>query len=283
MIVPFKSDFAEFSVTNKGLLVSGDVPLRVVTKTTELGRFARFALFLGTTSSQEDSSGGIYLRKLGPKLFIRDLALPLAGFRDSTFNMMYTLEDVPNYFILMDPKSYSSDIVAFWDGAIHIPVHETLKLADVVPETLWEVASRVFLKPKHYSWTRYPAVLAMDFRGTVLGQTMEVVVLCHYTEGDLSPKCKAFWRGSYPREEAMIFEQRSNRNESIFWSQFEVDSPDILQRSHKVERRRAKKVLGISAWFEKGIVPSITSEVEIFSLKLVITVKDTAGIEIEVE
>ena len=68
----------------------------------------------------------------------------------------------------------------------------------------------------------------------------------------------------------MIFQER-NRNESIYWPQMEIDAPHILQLSNSVETRVGKRVISISACFEKGVVPGITAEVELFSLNFNIT------------
>lgn len=93
-IVPFADDFADFSVTNRGLHLSGNVPLRAARVARE-GTHAEslydvetlYLLFLGIEVEKStpvvetyERSGGIYLRKLGPKLFYRDGLLLLADF-----------------------------------------------------------------------------------------------------------------------------------------------------------------------------------------------------------
>jgi hypothetical protein len=281
-IRPFGDDCEDFSVTNKGLFVSGEAPLREVSIVlTELShQISRYALFVGlSTRHVEIFGGGIYLRKIGPKLFVRDLTLPLAGFFDPNFDHRRTLDDMTEYYILTDPKPNVSSN-SFRNCALHIPSNDTFELEDAVPETLWDVTDKVFLKPKPYNWIRYPMVIAMEFRGVLLGKNMELVVLCQYKEGDLFPSCKVFWRGSYPREETIIFQQRRNRQESIYWSQFEIDAPYILDLSNSVERKVGRRDIRISAYFEKGIVPSIANSVEIFSLKFDLFVHDPAEVEV---
>jgi hypothetical protein len=273
LIEPFNDDFVEFSVTNKGLLVSGETPLRVVSTDTDDGtKYCLYALFFGTSSKYSDNpEGGIYLRKLGPKLFTRDLTLPLAGFGDNKVSVIHHLEDVSDFYILMDPKPNILKI-SFWNCSLHIPPNESLEIVDTIPETLWDVTNRLFLKPKPYSWTRYPMVIAMTFRGKILGETMCLVVLCDY-RGDYtnrgnetSPSCKVFWKGDYPREEALIFRGRDREN-SIYWPQLEIDAPHILQLSSTAETRVGKRVISVSASFEKGVVASITAKEDLFSLK----------------
>jgi hypothetical protein len=188
-------------------------------------------------------------------------------------------DDVSSYYIITDLKPKISHSL-FRNCALHVPHTKTFGLKDAVPETLWDVTDRVFLKPKPYSWIRYPMAIALEFRGWLLGENLELVVLCQYKEGDLSPICRVFWRGSFPREETMIFKQRRNRQESIDWSQLEIDAPYILELGNKVDRNVGRQVIVISAYFEKGIVPSILCSAEIFSLKFDITVHDPADNEV---
>jgi hypothetical protein len=273
MFESFDDDCINFSVTNKGLFVAGDCPLRVVSTKTKQGDKARlYALFLGTAfRSMLHQSGGIYLRKLGPNLFTRDLTLPLAGFGDNEINVMDNLGDYPDYYILIEPKPNMSTL-GFWNGALYVPPHDSFEIEDTVPETLWDVTNSLFLKPKPYRWARYPMVIAMAFRGKLLGEDMNLVVLCgDYSNKDeeILPSCKVFWKGACPREEAMIFRE-GNRNEFIYWSQLKMDAPHILQLSNTVQTRVRDQDIIVSVSFEKGKVPSITEEVEMFSLKFII-------------
>jgi hypothetical protein len=93
-IESFNDTFVDFSVTNNGLFISG-APLRVVSATAKDGsKIDRYALFVGVSSEHtDDPDGGIYLRKLGPKLFMRDLTLPLAGFGDHVLDVHDLLDD----------------------------------------------------------------------------------------------------------------------------------------------------------------------------------------------
>ena len=180
MIESFNDDFVDFSVTNNGLSISG-APLRVVSTTTEYGdKTVLYALFVGISSRhKDDPDGGIYLRKLRPKLFTQDLTLPLAGFGDNKVNMIHRLDDVTGYYILTEPKPNIST-VSFWNCALHVPSNDSFEIEDTVPETLWDATKSVFLKPKPYLWTRYPMVIAMAFRGKLSGENMHLVVLCDY-------------------------------------------------------------------------------------------------------
>jgi hypothetical protein len=279
-ITPFRDDCEDFSITNKGLHVSGEAPLREISLRTKQGcRISLYALWVGfLVGDGERLARGIYLRKIGPKLFVRDFTSPLAGFFDPDHYQGKLLDDMTDYYILSDPKPNISPL-SFRGGALHMGTYSPLELEDAVPETLWDITDQVFLKPKPYGWARYPMVIATRFRGPLLGENIDLVVLCRFKEGYLFPNCKLFWGGSYPQEEMIIFQHRRNRRESVYWSQFEIDAPHILELSNKVERRVGRRVLSISAWFQKEIVPEVTSKMEMFSLKLEIVVNSDPGIE----
>jgi hypothetical protein len=284
MIVPFLDDFVDFSVTNKGLRISGDVPLRI------MGRKGRdshqYALFVGSCPPN-DVKGGIYLRKLGPRLFYRDTlpdgTSPLAGFGDSEFIDTGAEEDTSEFYILIDQNQKTST-QAFLDCALHIPPNflkdNGFEIRDAVPQTLWDVTNRVFLRPRPHSWARYPTLIAMNIAGMVDNQLLELVLLCDYRKAAVNPTCRLFVSGSHPREEDILF-RGPNRNESIYWSQFQFDCPEILKLSNKIEGTKGGKRVCISAWFEKKKVKVAMNtreeDAEMFSLKFDITVKDKAG------
>jgi hypothetical protein len=282
MIAPYSNDFVDFSITNKGLRLSGDLPLRVVC--TKWRDAYQYAISLGTCMDVE--GGGIYLRKLGPKLFYRALipggTSSLVGFGDSEFRGTNAVEDTTEFYILIDQNQKISSR-AFLDCALHIPPESEnggfggFGLQDAIPETLWDVTNRVFLKPKPWNGSRYPIVLAAIFSVMVDNQFLELVLLCDYRLAVNSPICKIFFKGSYPREEEMLF-QGQNRNESIYWSQFQFDCPEILQLGNTIESTKRRRCVVISAWFERKKVnvamDTHREDVEMFSLRFDFTVKD---------
>jgi hypothetical protein len=226
---------------------------------------------------------------LGPKLFYRAL-IPdgissLAGFGDTEFSEIYkvTAEDTPEYYILIDQTQRTSNR-AFLNYALHIPPilksdGFELHFTDAVPQTLWDVTNRVLLKPRPGNGVQYRMVMAATFCGTVDDQWLELVILCNFISGFRSPTCRIFFKGSYPRVEAMLFQER-NRNESIHWSQFQFDCPEILQLDNTIDSREGRRRSVISAWFEwkKVNVAMIThrEDVDMFSLRIDFTVTDNA-------
>jgi hypothetical protein len=261
-VSPFIDDFINFSVTNKGLFVSGDVPLRTASITTEDGlQIVRYMIFLGLYSSTFD--GGIYLRKIGPKLFQRDGKL--AGFGLNDVNQIHVF-DTTDYYILIDPiTSGGISSSTFRNCALHVPFDPIFELDNPVPRTLWDITDRTFLRPKPYHGTRYPMVLAMRFFGRLEGALVYLVVLCDY-RGPV-PVGKVFRPGQYPRQETIIFRAR-NRNESVYWEELEIEEPGFLLLGNYADVVVGNQGFRISVLFEKRIVESIAKDVSLFSLKL---------------
>jgi hypothetical protein len=219
--------------------------------------------FLGRNAPTPFADGGIYLRKVGPRLFYRDGRLPLAGFGGNLVKQI-RIFDTTDYYILIDPVAAdAASLSTFRDRAVHVPFNDIFRLEDAVPETLWDVTDRAFLRPKPHSWTRYPMLIALAFQGTLAGKVVHLVVLCDYRKQ--VPIGKVFRRGQYRRQAAMIFQGRY-RNDSTYWADLEMQAPNILLLSNRVEVRLGNQTFRISVSFEKGIVESISREVELFSL-----------------
>lgn len=267
-VVPFTDDFAHFAVTNRGLRVSGDVPLRTFATLKQDGNrhpIFRYGIFLGMTNHLS-ADRGIYLRKIGPNLFYRDGIIPLAGFGRCDVDEPDGL-DVPEYDILIDPVIADTRALStFRDSAVHVPFGDVLELDNAVPENLWDVTDRVFLRPKSYSWTRYPMVIAMEFSGTLAGNKVRLVVLCDYRKPP--PKLQIFEWDTYRHQAAMIFKRKTLKNDSMLWTDLESQAPELLALKDSVELIRARdEVCHISVSFKKGIVEEVSMDVELFSLR----------------
>jgi hypothetical protein len=269
-IIPYSDDFANFSVTNRGLYLTGDIPLRAADVATEGGHVETlYVLSLGMKlkSSASDKKpnnkdGGIYLRKIGPKLFYRDGLLPLAGFGAGVKQI--GVYEVTETYILLDPTTAITNASSsFRNLAIHIPFHDAFHLHEAIPETLWDHTDRVFLRPKRYDWTMYPTVLAMAFNVSFITTTVPLVLLCDYRER--VPILKVLSRNQYPRESAIIFQQRY-REETISWDELDIQAPSIHTLSDSTTVRVGNDLYLISVSFKKGIVERISRDMEVLSL-----------------
>ncbi|KAG4410914.1 hypothetical protein IFR04_015945 [Cadophora malorum] len=252
--VSFWNDFINFSATNKGLFISGDKPLRAIARVLD-NEHSMYCLYLGVSELDEPFiKRGIYLRKIGPNLFYRDGRLPLASFKANSVAKMEILH-VPDYCVLTDPLPYSTHgaIIVhsdFRQDALHVPLHESLTVIDAVPETLWDITDRTFLKPRPNTLNRYPMVLAIELEGKFQGKYLQLVAFCDYREEP--PRCKLFWKSQFPRQEALVFPARNSgrsRSEAVFWTTLETEAPHILELSSKLEKRVGNELICVSAYF----------------------------------
>jgi hypothetical protein len=233
-IVPFSDDFSDFSVTNKGLLMSGDIPMRIAVLSGGNGgpEILRYLIVLGTRRGRFEWVG-IYLRKVGPKLFFRDGMFPLAVLGLNEVEQKGIIE--AGYHILIDPHRTVQFLFSrHRDGALHIPNNDVFSLTSTVPESLWDHTDRIFLRPNPYHslpWSSYPMVLAMKFQFMLSGMAVNIVVLCDYREA--APTCKVFEASS---QAGIVFLGR-HRNDSITWEELELQAPDILSLNNRMEIR----------------------------------------------
>jgi hypothetical protein len=99
----YKTKFPKFSVTNKGLLLSIDIPLVICHATLADGRrITVYMIHLGIGGETLNLEGGIYLRKIGPDLFCRAGDSRLAGFED--FNPALRICASRNTTVLLDTR-----------------------------------------------------------------------------------------------------------------------------------------------------------------------------------
>lgn len=270
-ITPFSDDFANFYVTNKGLLVSGDMPLRAAVVKDEYcdEKVLRYLLCLGTALGED---GGIYLRKIGPNLFFRDGDFSLAGFSRHEIDELDWF-DAPDYYILIDPTPVNlRSSFQFRDMAIHVPTDPIFVLEETVPQNLWDLADRIFLRPKPYHFSHYPMVIAMAFRATLAGRTLvSLVVLCDYSME--IPLCKIFRRDLYSQQAAMIFNGR-HKNDSMLWADLKFHAPELLDSSDYVDMTVPNGIARITASLVEGRVraPVLGCKMpSVFSLKFYIS------------
>jgi hypothetical protein len=269
-IVPFDDVFSEYSVTNRGLLMSGDIPMEMVdlSGTNSGCEILRYFIALGINRRVDNFMRGIYLRKVGPKLFYRDGVFPLAGFGLSEVAQKH-VSLATSFYILIEPdptvQALASD---YRDGALYIPHNDLFRLATTVPENLWDYTDRIFLRPVPYFWADYSMVLAMRFRSMLPATATNIVILCDCRPPG-PPTCKVFEASS---QACIVFLERY-RNDSIHWEELELQAPDILSLNNCTDISGGDRIYTVSVSFEKGSVESISEHGKfhnLFSMKVTI-------------
>jgi hypothetical protein len=265
-IVPFTGDFPEFSVTNKGLLMSGDLPMVVADLSGGRGsrKILRYLVFLGTRKGK--ISRGICLRKVGPKLFYRDGKFPLVRFGSNEIERMGVFSATGCY-ILIDPHPIIR-ILSFRhrDFGLHIPNNHLFKVRSTVPENLWDHTDRIFLRPIP-DRSEHSLVLALKLQCMLPERGANIAVLCDYRQ--TPPTCKVFEASS---QACVVFLGRY-RNDSMDWEELELQAPDIRSLDNRMEIRGRGQIYNVSVSFEKGRVESVSEHEKLhnlFSLKVTI-------------
>ena len=270
-IVPFSDDSMNFSVTNRGLFFTGGGFIRVASVLTRSGHVetlyltclgASFDMSVSTQSSTFRKDIGVYLRKIGPKLFCREGLLPLAGLRAEIKQI--EMFEVSEKYILLDPTTaITNSSSSFRYLAIHVPFHDAFQLQEAIPETLWDHTDRVFLRPTRYRWIKYPIVLAVRYTVCLINTTIPLVLLCDYREA--VPILKVFDPTTYLRESKIIFQQR-HREEGMTWDDLEIQAPGIHALNDSITIRIGTHRFVISASLKKATMQHMSHHVDVWSL-----------------
>jgi hypothetical protein len=269
-IIPFSDDSMNFSVTNRGLFFTGGTFIRVGTVDTGGGHIETlYFICLGlkfmsfpTESGTFRRDIGIYLRKIGPKLFCRDGLLPLAGLKSEIEQIkMY---DVTEKYILLDPTAATINVSSsFRNLGIHVQFHDAFQLQEAIPETLWDHTDILFLRPQRYRFITSPLVLAMRFNVRLINTTVPLVLLCDYRKA--VPILKVFNPNNYLQESRILFQQRY-REEGITWEDLEIQAPCIRAFDDSTTVRIEARLFVISALLKKGTRQHISQSVNVWSL-----------------
>ncbi|CAK7234027.1 hypothetical protein SEUCBS140593_008801 [Sporothrix eucalyptigena] len=244
---PFADDFENFTVTNRGLFVSGSVYLRLVLKPSHDGKMPPSSHYLLLVGSQHGNFVGIYLIKIGPNIFQRDWDAGIAVLKESDVLRMHGFL-VIDWYILIDKRPVNTITPeTFRQSSIHIPPrgygNEYIILKDTAPTHLWDVQDRLFVRPKAYAWTRYDMVLVMKCAVALRNTNIEIpkttdaipiskrinfVVLCQYRYHQRNPQLVVFLESDYRRETEMLLVRRAPNN-SLMWPDLDVTCPYLTK------------------------------------------------------
>jgi hypothetical protein len=187
-ILPLVIHFPEFSLTNKGLLVAPDTPLRIAPAAHE--RFGgTTCIYLGRKHGIPGSDVTLIilpLRKLGPNLFCRHKDLPLVEFdMNQASQEFHCLQNTSSYYIVtLNASRRLANFIPFRQFAIHVPPTNLCTLARVVPEHLWDSEDRMFLRPKPALGGFFPMVIALLFLvNDAESEDKTIMVVCDNTTG----------------------------------------------------------------------------------------------------
>jgi hypothetical protein len=225
-IRPFTDVFIEFSATNKGVLFTSEIRLRTKFITQPIiAHVGVFYLFcLGKDSqyggSERQRHTGIYLRKLGPRLYCRLGNVAMASIPWKTIRGLSTL-DVTATHILIDPTVAITKVPFLYRmSSVHVPWRGPVRVDKAYPTTLWDHTDSLYMSARFYGWTLHPVVLALSVRVC----NVPLVLLCDYKVEP--PVLKAFQPLQRPRETALIFQEKY-REDGASWQDLFLQSPSL--------------------------------------------------------
>jgi hypothetical protein len=267
-IHPFADDFAEFSITNKGLLLSSDIPLRTVESSAPNGGHVKvYSIYLGIARR---TIGGIYLRKIGPNLFCRNGHLAQLTFENTALETrMY---EVSETCILLNTVAALDAAKAYRTQGIHVPLGTSFRSTHTYPETLWDQSDRIFLRPKRYIWADFSMVLVMTFNVTLgQGTSPPLAVLCYQL--NYGPQLKIFVQEQYPEEFDMITQARY-RQDGIHVQELDVQARSTRIMTNSTTIRAGHVYHNISVSLHPQSIQTFVGSVQVSTLCFNVDGKD---------
>jgi hypothetical protein len=145
---------------------------------------------------------GIYLRKLGPRLYRRVGNIRMASIPWRISRRLNTLDVVATH-ILIDPMVAMTNVPFLYRrSSVHVPCYGDIQVQAAYPTTLWDHTDSLCMSARFYSWTLHPVVLVLFVRVC----DIPLVLLCNYI-GE-PPVLKAFQPLQRPREITLIYQDK---------------------------------------------------------------------------
>ena len=225
-IRPFADIFIEFSTTNKGVLFTSEIRLR--TKLVKLSGNrnigVRYLFFLGADfqygGGERRRCPGIYLRKLGPRLYCRIGNIAMASI---PWGASQTLErlDVTASHILVDPMVALTKVpFRYRKSSVHVPWFRGVQVNEAYPTTLWDHTDCLFMSARLYTRNIHLVVLALS----ICVYDVPLILLCDYRVEP--PVLKAFQPLQRPRETTIIFQEKYTED-GMTWQDLFLQAPGL--------------------------------------------------------
>ncbi|RYO03603.1 hypothetical protein AA0121_g13009 [Alternaria tenuissima] len=221
-IRPFTDVFIEFSTTNKSVLFTSEIRLRtrLIEQPENRGFRVVYLFCLGIDSQygggERQRHAGIYLRKLGPRLYCRLGDIAMASIPSKNTWGLSTL-DVTATHILIDPMVAMTNVPFLYRMS---PVHVPFRVDKAYPTTLWDHTDSLYMSARLYGWTLHPVVLVLSIRIC----NVPLVLLCDCKEEP--PVLKAFQPLQKPYESAVVFQEK-NLEDGTSWQDLFLQAPTL--------------------------------------------------------
>ncbi|CAN9164075.1 unnamed protein product [Alternaria sp. RS040] len=281
---------AEFSLTNRGLLLTSNFALYKITATRNVPNFRRrYVLIVGgiqpTIGNRDRYEKGIFLRKYGPSQYCRIDGQPLAEIRiltedhgttTSCFGVHVHLEsgEKPIYVCADGAHNIPNQLLtAYRLWSVHVPEQEQLEIVRAVPRGSWDHVDSIFFQQKMADVTdgHYQTVLAVLFELSsnipfAEGYDEHVCVICksdiEHTE---DRRLKVFIAHDYLTEYNLLFHGSANQ-EGIRWDDLMRQAPKLLSLSESVDVKLGPLTVNVNFFFKDGPQIGLPSKITVSSL-----------------
>jgi hypothetical protein len=175
----------EFSITNKGLLVSPDTPVGLFSVSDDPQ-----ANFLGICLGYGSRRGHVYsgrvflhLQRIGPRLYCPDARQSLVWFEPGRHKIRW-LAPYASYHVMMEAARAMSTYDLFRHHSISLPVQPGCAAINwAIPERLWDPEGRTFLRPFPFAGSFFPVVLAISIQIRLAQGMVSRIIICDNTTG----------------------------------------------------------------------------------------------------
>jgi hypothetical protein len=234
----------EFSITNRGLLLTGDFKLSYRSSDLDPEK-STYVLLIATTDNSTTCEIG--LRKLAPRLYGRLRELPRLRhpedepIDEGTIYITTDFRDADDFTHIAAPRY----------KALHIPKQEHLEIYRVTPQWLWDYSDAMFLQPRQdIAYPYYSSVVAVKFKSWLAGHRDDTFVI--YESGAIHPVLHVFSEASawehlqdIERLFPALHEERSRRfrgsdyhdlipEKVISWEDIKREAPWILDKGDSI-------------------------------------------------
>jgi hypothetical protein len=244
----------EFSITNRGLLLTGDLKLSY-RSSRQRPKNSTYVLQIATTA--DSTKREIGLRKLAPRLYGRLRKLPRLGDHNASSDDRDYITEIPtdeNTIYITTDFHHTVDfahLAASRKNALHIPKQENLKVYGVTPQWLWDHSDAVFLQTRQDTpYPYYSSVVAVQFMSWLGGHVDFITVV--YESGVIHPVLHVFSEYSawehrkdierlFPAwsEECTLHRRGANHREmvpekNISWEDIRREAPWLLEKGDSI-------------------------------------------------
>lgn len=263
----------EFSVTNRGLLLTGNLKFFYRSSPERPGKSA-YVLQIATSS--DSMTREIGLRKLAPGLYGRLRKLPrLESYNASVKSYFDHITDTPidenSIYIRTDfhQTDISTHLTTSRKNALHVLKQEDLEILQVTPQWLWDYSDAVFLQTRQDNliYPHYSSVVAVEFRLWLGGHNHSIFVV--YESGVITPVLHV---SSYhstlerhqgitrlfptPRGKTEIHRGNEYRDlvskKDISWEDVKREAPWLLTQGDSINVRGTDNIYNIRFFLEPG-------------------------------